>query len=375
MNIGIITFNRLFNFGSALQTYALNKYLNTAGYHTITIDYIQKEQEKSFAYYEKNKNILSICRNIQRFIYKNQAMTSRSRFRSFAEKYIPKTVPLSYSELKGAGKKFDIIICGSDQIWNPRYKGFDESYLLEFVSKQTKKFAYAASIGISDVNAHEKSIFQKHLNTFDFISVREIEAKRLLEPVITKPIHVVCDPVFLIDKSNWEKIAGNQPIIEKPYALYYFIGNVTGMRNLGEKIKKQIKMPVVVVRMNLRDLLHMYKKYYEVGPTEFLNLLYHAKYIYTNSFHAVCFSLIFHKPFWVSMETNLGVASQCRIENLLTKVQLEHRIITHNTAQKDFLEDVDFSNSDVVLKKWIYESKTILKEALHGGMNYDLSQE
>ena len=127
MNIGIITFNRLFNFGSALQTYALNKYLNTAGYHTITIDYIQKEQEKSFAYYEKNKNILSICRNIQRFIYKNQVMTSRSRFRSFAEKYIPKTVPLSYSELKGAGKKFDIIICGSDQIWNPRYKGFDES--------------------------------------------------------------------------------------------------------------------------------------------------------------------------------------------------------------------------------------------------------
>lgn len=44
----------------------------------------------------------------------------------------------------------------------------------------------------------------------------------------------------------------------------------------------------------------------DVKVEEWLALLLNAKYIVTNSFHGVCFSIIFHKPFVVINDVERG---------------------------------------------------------------------
>ena len=367
MKIGIITFHRLHNFGSVLQSYALNKYLRNLGYDAKTIDYIQPQQyERLSKLYEHGKSPMSLLRNIQAFVYRKSLMKSKDRFSDFITKNLSTTTPVySHKELNIIQKDFDAVLCGSDQIWNPLYYGFDEAYLLDFVPDKSKCFSYAASIGISKVEPKIMDLYKNKLNRFNKVYVREETAAKMLSDALGYTPKTVVDPVFLLSKKEWEKFIYEKDKV-KPYVLCYFIGNISGMRNYAEKMRKKLKLPIVVVRMNLRDMLHDYTRKYDCGPQEFLNLLYNAEYVFTNSFHAVAFSLIFHKKFWVFQEITRDSASQSRINDLLMKVNLQNRILRADSEMESIVWEkaVNFKYSDKTIEKEVSSSVGLLKEAL-----------
>ena len=117
MKIGIITIHYGVNYGSALQAYALTRFLNENGFDAEIINYIPKRYRITPYFSSSKKNyLLKIVFIIARapilFLH-------RKVFYDFLKKYVPlsklyKTDDKIYKE----NFKYDVFITGSDQVWN-----------------------------------------------------------------------------------------------------------------------------------------------------------------------------------------------------------------------------------------------------------------
>lgn len=360
--VGIITYHRAYNYGSALQSYALNYFLRTYGFDVKTIDYSNENQRNLYELFEKNNSVMSIARNIHTLLYYGKLKEKKRKFDEFIKLEIPVTEKkfMKKTDLINYDFGFDNYICGSDQIWNQNCADFDSSYMLSFVKDKTKCISYAPSIGVSSITDEQGNKFKEEISNFKSISIREEQGKNILEKYIDKDIKVVLDPTFLIEENEWEKLS-NKPKIKGDYIFAYFIGDVSGMRDFTESLRKKTKLPVVVVYKNLRDFKYKTVKYYDAGPKEFLGLIKNAKYVCTNSFHSVVFSIIFKKKFWVFVEDQDKNLPQTRIHNITKKLGLENRILSKSKMDIDIDANIDYEE---VNKKLNEEKQKSIKYLL-----------
>jgi hypothetical protein len=102
------------------------------------------------------------------------------------------------------------------------------------------------------------------------------------------------------------------------------------------------------------------------GPTEFLNLIYNADIVITDSFHGLVFSVIFHRPFY-SIERNhkKSNSQSTRITNLLNLLKLENRYIRGDEIfGDDSASNISFVYAESILEKEREKSYMFLKNAL-----------
>ena len=151
--IGTVTFHGAQNFGSVLQTYALQEFVaglykeagQTCNYNVI--NYRTEFQKSFYSIYKSVKNPKNIVKNAVAFRYNSALKIKNQKFEEFLNNYINLTDEISESEdLERFGSDFDYYISGSDQIWNVRAADFESAYYLDFV-KNGKKISYAASFG------------------------------------------------------------------------------------------------------------------------------------------------------------------------------------------------------------------------------------
>lgn len=366
--IGIITYHRAYNYGSALQAYALNKYIRSLGYDAQTIDYRTEGQDRIYSFYEKNSSFMSVARNIQSFLYHKRDIQKYKRFDEFVENDIvlSKTKNYRKDNIELCNDLYDGFVCGSDQIWNSNCSDFTEDYLLGFVKDKSKCFSYAPSIGTEKISDKTKELFIKNnVKEFSSLSVREKSAAELITEAIGVTPEVVIDPTLLLDREDWNKLAASRKYRDK-YILCYYIGNVSGMREYARKLSKKTGLPLVMVIRNIRDTVYFNKKAYESGPKEFLSLIKNAEYICTNSFHAIIFSIVFNKKFWVFTEKGNTIKPQKRIFDFTEMTGLSDRVLNIDNCDNVLgLEDIDFEKVDNKLKPYIEKSKQYLKDALN----------
>lgn len=360
--ISIITYSRAYNYGSALQTFALNSYLRKLGNEVKTIDYSTKQQRNLYRIFEPCKGILSVMRNIHSLLNWFKLKRHKKRFDTFLTANIPMTDKINDTlHLESLNNDFDYFICGSDQIWNVKCDDYDPNYMLSFVYDKKKCIAYAPSLGAGADKKETKDAIAKYVTEFKALSCRESKSAAIIESVTHKEVKKVLDPVFLLTSDEWSKVAP-EDIIKGEYILGYFIGDIIGMRNYALKLSRQMGIPVVVIYKNLRDLKYKFDNYYEAGPAEFVSLIRNAKCIVTNSFHAISFSIIYKRDFWVFIDQE---SSDSRITGLLDDVNLRCRIV-NNLTMPDMdvsipYEALDFS----VLNEKINVSKKYLMENLY----------
>ena len=368
MKIAIITYHRSINYGSVLQSYALNKYLRQLGHTVETIDFSSDNQQKMYKHYEKIGSVMSIARNVYSFIY-NQAITKKEiRFNAFIDQNIPLTDYRGndYNGLCKLSSKYDLFLCGSDQIWNTRCYDFDLAYLLKFVEDKRKCCSYAASIGVDSLDKVSEDLFKKYISNFKCLSVRETTGAIYLEKIINRKIESVLDPVFLLSDNEWSSISSDEDIKEK-FILGYYIGDTDGMRKFGEELAKKTNSKVIVILKNLRDVYGKNKKEYSTGPKEFLWLIEHAEYICTNSFHAVAFSVIFKKKFWVFVNKSLDRKENphSRITDFTSILGLSDRVIDGESCEKvNYDKIIDWKSVYEKLNPLIESSKLYLNKCL-----------
>lgn len=362
MKIGILTFHCAHNYGAMLQSYALKHCLQEQGHDVKIIDYRPKHLINPYRLFPSFsglswKNRISIL--IYILLYFPYRYIRYSRFNRFLERYL--IVDDVYYKTADTIQWHDFDVCfyGSDQIWNLDITKSDFTYLGETNNIVLSKISYAASMG--RLLEKDFPIYQKYLDMFDCISVREKSMEKYLQPLTEKPIHTVLDPTLLLDADDWRKLAIS-PRLKKKYVLLYQIYYDKELRLFAEKIAAE--RGVVVVELTAGIPL-TYQRYRNpiASPEEFVGYFKNAECVVTTSFHGLAFSLIFKKDFFVLDVKSLPSGLNSRTYSLLGSLGLSSRFLNVNEYPQNILP-VNYSIVNKKIRDLRLASLDFIEESL-----------
>lgn len=304
------------NYGAELQNYAVQHILKNVGCYGETF-FKQSYMGRR----------LSLIRIIVRDIIKRilgksygKYYARQYKFEVFRKRYINKS-KYHVKNLKDINKAYDFVLVGSDQVWNPLYNSFEETMMLDFADND-KKIAFCASMGVEEIPSDKIKIFEKNIPLFRGISVREKQAEYILQPFTNKKIVTLCDPTIMVQKKEWENIATKpEKHLYKDYILVYFLGDIDDeKRKKVHKIAKEKNCSIVDVspyasnRIDRKD-----SSYYDIGPLEFVWLIFNSQLVCTDSFHGLVFSCIGERNAIIFQRTD-KLNMESRIKNLLDEL-------------------------------------------------------
>lgn len=267
----------------------------------------------------------------------------------------------------------DAFLVGSDVVWNYEVCGRESGafFFLDFVQDNKKKIAYASSFGQSyntPFNEHEKNKY--YMQKFDAVSVREMQAVEICRDKFHVKADMVLDPVFLCDRQKYDAIADSISLSPSRKIMAYILGPNIKKRNLLLNISADKKTPICMyANPNNMEVCKEIMQLPITNDTSVEYWLYDLKncdlYI-GDSFHGLCFSLIFKKNFICVVERN--VAGLVRFTNLLSICGLEDRLVFSDEPYQKIKEilnrDINYEEVDKRLEKYIEFSKKWLENAL-----------
>lgn len=384
-NVGLAVVIYKDNFGSALQTYATQRFVDGLGYKAecINTDGIQKIiNSKKKKYYIKrlfNKDefrylfalIKSKFKKKSSNEYYKNTKIRHEQYTRFYDTYLhfsPKT--FSFDELAVMTKRYSSVVVGSDQLWRP--SNISGGYFtLEFVPEGVKRIAYSTSFGVAKLPKTIQGKAKHFLNKMDYISVREKSGRIIIKEMIDKDVQVVCDPTMLLTKKEWDDLSGYHRFSEGDYILCYIMGDDKQQRRFVQKLRDRTGFKVIGLLHGSvyipEDEKWVDEKPFDVGPAEFINLIKNAKYICTDSFHCSVFSILFQKNFFVFYRDgkNPETSANDRINTLLEHTGLSNRLFTGNESITDkIVEDIDYDGVEDKINELRKDSIVYLKNAL-----------
>lgn len=370
MRIGIITIHRLTNFGTALQAFALQRYLQkTTSYKTEIIDYIFPN-----TFHKDKKTIIKVIRGWARIVLDylfEKKYKCKKKFREFQNKYFDlseNTYP-NIQSLNNNPPLYDIYITGSDQVWNTRTVKNDPNFYLCFVPKDKPKIAFSACFANDSLDDKYKNSVRDRLSDYKYIGVREKSAVDIINDLhISKDILVrnTCDPTMLLSKEDYKEISSESKIkIEGNYILVYMLmyafNPYPALENILKKIEVQTGLPIIVIGDHRFRYKGKYKFIKGIGPSDFLWLFEHASYVVTSSFHGTMFSLIYRKPF-ISISPYTG---DSRIKDILEEIGLTSNLVYNNSENPNITTTDPYTeNVERKIKNFIDASKNFLNTAV-----------
>ena len=382
MKIGILTlfFNNM-NWGGVLQGYALKTYLERR-YPNATVDILKYQSGKNIVYSSRFQQALqySPVEILKRLSQKKEKEThtdTRKILEKRAELFLAFTAdntsnPRVYtdSNLIHAAEEYDVLICGSDQIWNPNVS--KPGYYLQSVTDECVKVSYAASIARDSLTKHEQRKMLPLIKGFDAVSVREKTAKQFLEDYSGGRLSVeeVLDPALMLTKEDWTQLSGIG-CSDKKYALCFFFSDSLDYRRHIENYCQERGLEIKLIAFAKNEYLESDtqgegERLFDVGPREFIQLFQEAHCVFTDSFHGAVFSILFSKPFCVfERDKNNKVSKNSRLYDLLRKFDLYDRLVTDCLQLAAVLNNpIDFSAVDEKLNNYRLYSDRFLSGAI-----------
>ena len=288
--IGLMTFLHNENYGSILQAWALQETLRGMGFDAVHIDYAPSKAEKV-------RNLL-LSGNSPRLILEGMRKRSatgkmRGGFDAFRKENIRTEGPChDHGALKQAAGKYDVLVCGSDQIWSPVW--LNPAYFLDFA--KGPKISYAPSLGVQTLPEKRKQRkMARLLKGFGAVSVRESEGAALLKQMAGIEAAVMPDPVILPGRDAWMQLCAGVEVPQEKYILTYFIGDspVYWARVKQEAECRGAKVLVIPRTEGARNA--GYPMAEDVPPQKWLALIAGADLLVTDSFHGATFAAILNK--------------------------------------------------------------------------------
>lgn len=349
--IGTITLHHNANYGANLQAYALVKCLSQLTEDEVCLVDYRNERIRNlyrFAPFNVLDNGIQInfssCKRFAKMLLRPQGTLIRDRkFQKFRNAHIPMTKIVKNGEQIKALNCSHLFV-GSDQIWNDWITGDQKNRVFYGNVKQdnTVLASYAASLGNQEFSAEEDAAVSAYINNFDFLTVREENLAGLVRNRYRGNVEIVSDPVFLLDKTEWEKLCVSSTQ-EEPYIFVYFLERNPELFKLAEKVSEYLNLPLRVFCDGL--VIPWGQENYDknADPIDFVSGIRNARFVVTNSFHGTVFSMLFHTPFVTIPDTVRGI----RMEELLRKYGLSDRLCYSADAFSTDLVEQDINGSSV----------------------------
>ena len=357
MKIGILTFHSANNFGAVLQAYALQKTLEYLHQDVEIINYNNKSIANSYKILSRPYSVKSIIKAVLKIVSKYRIQNNK--FMNFRIEYLKLSKEYDDIELKKSSE-YQCIIVGSDQVWNTSLTLNDSIYFLLDFPDDILKIGYGISLGTTNITGIQENLIRRGLNIFDWIGVRENSAKNCLENLCNKKIFNVLDPTLIVDRSVWNRFLNKNT--NKKYLLVYRMTYNPMIDQLVTEIAKRKSLEIFTVATYCKiDFNSNGKRLFGLGPIDFLNLVYNATFVVTDSFHGTIFSILFSKPFYAVSHDTYG----SRTEDLLDLLDLKNRFITNNSMIDNFDNTIDYKSVSNLIEKYKFSSIKFLMEALN----------
>lgn len=352
MKIGVVTYHRANNVGAVLQNYALLEVLKSCGAHAETIDYKCRTIEKANRIWCKR----SIKDTAKTLLQLYSFVSREIKFNLFRKRYLTlsKCSYTSDTIVQTLGL-YDSFWTGSDQVWNMNLNGNDGTYLLDFIPVATKgRYSYAGSFGYGEVPQTYLQDTISALKKFTRISVREDKAKEFLSNHHIEAT-VVLDPTLLLSGEDWKSLVRIEQI-KKKYVFVYIVAYTPELMERARTIADENGYELWVMHYSYRRYPNC-RNIRNASPDEFLSYIFNAQIVLCSSFHAVCFSLLFHKNFYYALDKNKS-NNNSRLSSLCTQLGLERSISCYPT------KDINYQLIDAKLEELRKESLDFIKTAL-----------
>lgn len=344
MKIGILTFHYCYNQGAVLQSFGLFKYLSRYG-DVEFIDYRLPILKRRYSIIESIKESIRNSHNVEGVV---KAVIA-SLFFSISRTFLFKRFICRYLKCSGCTNTgtYKHIFVGSDQVWNGKITGGYNNYYWGHFPHSNKQLihSYAASC-IASQDLSDKARVCKALSCFTNVSVRENDAHKMLEELNIANT-LVLDPVFLLNKSDWEKLTFE---IDEKYVYEYNILGVKASREIVDRIKKNLNI------VHEKSMVYTNQKLC-FSPNRFLSVIRNSQIVVTSSFHGLAFAIIFERPF-VVVKSN--TSKDDRLLSLLSTIGCENRAISDVSELKK-LQAISWEN----VRKRLSVSREISKDYIN----------
>ncbi|MGI9916055.1 polysaccharide pyruvyl transferase family protein [Vibrio owensii] len=354
IKVGLLNFHySQNNYGAVLQAAALQEFLISKGYSPENINFRPKTVTKSL----KPRLLLKI-KQLVKLIFNN-----KSEFDNFRDIYIKEGELFHDStKLKKISANYEAIVVGSDQVWRPNYTSPNTMvYFLSNIEVGVKAISYAASFGVEDWSeSHDITLdITTALKRFSSISVREDSGKDICRDIFGVEVQHVLDPTLLVDSSFFEQIIGNDKVLGSDI-VYYKLDASDKFHNMVSRIEESKGYS----SENIYKTKGKFGTKY-ISVKDWLYKIKHSKLVITDSFHCICFAIIFKKQFIYYPNDERGMA---RIQSLLSSFGLSNRILYKEKDVEELLEsEIDYDMVEKELyKRKIHSEKFLLDSLLNG---------
>lgn len=359
MKIGIITFSASDNYGAMLQAYALQEYICSLGHNAFIVDYRPKYKLKNYKpfrldrWFSKSpiKTLIKIKDESPKCICRWLRHKRAVDFRKHYLKLNPYREGMDFHE-------FDVIILGSDQVWNPRNTNNHLEDIFWGVGAKCKVISYAPSMGRATITDTEKAYITSALKNIDYISVRETSMIDVLQPLTTKKITHVIDPTYLASKDIFDRII-EPSCVKTPYVLIFDLFERDSTYTFAKQLAEDNNYRLIRLQGTVSYPFWKKDTIQTASVGRFLGLIKEAKCIVTSSFHAMAFSIIFNRPFYCIKQNS---QIDLRAISVLKSLELSDRMIDDTERIK--LSTIDYKQIENKIKEFGLESKLFLEKAL-----------
>lgn len=294
MKVGILTFQFSMNYGAQLQCYALKEFLKQHG-HEVKVINLQFKEKSPYRGLGWKKSFFQASKNaFYKFKYYKKLKRNINNFRF---QYLNLTDPCNINTIGIIANDFDAIVFGSDQIWGPSFhdsKVFFGKWIPPYKGIKISYSPCCAMNKVAESNVNELTFL---LNSFNKISVRNLETQNFVYRLIQKYPPITLDPTLLYEFDEFKCHS-----ISPKYILTYIIGKEIkgGHDIIIKKIRETFgNIPVysiILTSQTQQTYSWMDKTFWDLDPIKWMQLIQNSSFLYTDSFHGLIFALKLNIP-------------------------------------------------------------------------------
>jgi hypothetical protein len=311
--IGIMSMQRIYNYGSFLQGYALK----------CLIEDLDEENQVLFVDYTPGIPLVASYEKeltgIKRTLFKlkeysdvDSSLKNKIRFfnhkRTYAKRFFPL---LGITKVKQDDSGLDVLVIGSDEVFNCVQSNTNVGYSRDLFGHNTKVknvISYAGSFGnttIKKINDYGiKQELTDDFAEFTAVSVRDYNSFQIVKELGVKEPVLNVDPVLAYDYMNLEKEIPQQRLYEGKYMVVYgYSGRLNSEEN--EILKDYAKKKGLKI-LCIGGVQGCCDEFIDCSPFELLAYFRDAESIVTDTFHGTIFSIINKRPFVTIIRKSVG---------------------------------------------------------------------
>lgn len=343
MKIGILTYHRSINNGAVMQCYSLSKRIQRE-FPAATVEVIDYHMPKMEQFYTPSiKNYFAggtIVFKLKKAVklIQNPIILKWQKQRKETFERVLDILPLSSKTIFQNDTKdlfdyinntYDVVIAGSDAIWNYVMRGFPNPYYLD-TSIKCHKFTYAAScygMSYEKIPEEQRIRIGEILNSYQFLGTRDDESEKFVKHVGSSTIvEHTCDPTVFLDVEDLP--IDVEELVAKLKARGFDFSRKTigvmGSSKMCDMVRKLYGERVQIVA------LYNYNKkadvnLYDLTPYEWAYVFRYFAATITTYFHGTHLSLRNGTPVvCVALETDYSKNHKTKVQDFLERLGFEN---------------------------------------------------